>query len=165
MFEFGQSLTVATDSIGSRKARIETFLSRPLPYSSELAKSRSVWRAFPSIGEPCDTRMRLSDSISAHLQQLSAQRGRIFDHRHLHDLGDLRFLAGKARHVQQPTAEAGFVPDVADHVVQHERRAVWRANDKRRLAASSKRGATVLTGTVSSTFARAPSGATTSTAG
>ena len=63
-------------------------------------------------------------------QQLSAQRFRILDHRHLHDLGDLRFLASEAREVQQPTAEAGRIPDVADYVVQHQCRAIWRTDDK-----------------------------------
>jgi hypothetical protein len=32
----------------------------------------------------------------------------------------------------QPTAEAGCVPDVADHGVQHERRSLWRANEAAR---------------------------------
>lgn len=35
-------------------------------YCSELAKSRKTFRGLLSIGEPCDTRMRFSDSISAH---------------------------------------------------------------------------------------------------
>ena len=107
--------------------------SRPTP---ELARSRKVCRGFPSIGAPCDTRMRLSDSISAHCCSWARRAFGSLIIAIFTTLGICASLPAKPAMFNSQPLKPSRLADVADQVVQHERRAVRRVDDERRLARS-----------------------------
>ena len=67
------------------------------------------------------------------LQQLVAQCVRVPDHRQLNQFRDLRSRSGEAGEAQQPVTDIRRAANVADQVVQHQRRPARRANDERSL--------------------------------
>ena len=142
-------------------------------YVSEFAKSRRTCRGFSSIGSPCETRMRVSASMSAHSSSCPRKALVSFTSINFTGVGTCASLPAKParRNSQPPTPDSLRMLPIRSFntsVVPPGRRTRSAPSCSRVpgtvmncTLVSAKLGPVVSTATAFSTSLRAPSGATT----